>query len=279
MPSDAAKTHAPVKVSAQAVYATIADKVRSDSETLCHLTHVEALGPLLPDMTPEEIVNYLAELYEIEEYKDVRAIVLDSGAAYLYSSTFIPSDEAADKCLAEETQTEIATQVREESKTNARLTPVVPLAASFPNLSPDQLTRYREGMANEKGFEDIQTIAGPTGTLYLYSETFMTKQYAALLARAQVKDPCLTIAETVREESRVYPRPTKVQLFYTPVFQIDPGQMEQVVERTLQQPECADIHKIVAPTGAIYLYSNRYMEPALAERWVQWEEVERLNNP
>jgi hypothetical protein len=279
MTSDATKTHAPVKMSAEAVYAIIADKVRTDSETLFRLTHVEALAPLLPDMTPEEIVNYLGELYEIEEYMDVRAIVSDSGAAYLFSSTFIPPEEAADKCLAEETQVKIATLVRDDSKTKAKLTGVEQLAELFPSLSPDQLTRYREGMAGEKEYEDIKTVAGPARGRYLYSETYMTQQYAALLARAEAKDPCLTIAETVREESRIYPRPTKVQLFYAPVFQIDPGQMEQMVERTLQQPECADIHKIVAVTGAIYLYSNRYMEPALAERWVQWEEVERLNNP
>jgi D-alanine-D-alanine ligase-like ATP-grasp enzyme len=55
--------------------------------------------------------------------------------------------------------------------------------------------------------------------------------------------------------------------------------METVVENLLRQPEYQDIKKIVATTGAIYLYSDKYLDPGAAQWQVQWEEVERHNNP
>ncbi len=279
MPSHPALSQVTPEITAQTIYATIADKVRVDSRDLAILTHVESLGPLFPDMTPEEIVNYLTEMHDIKEYDDIRALIAASGDAYLYSSTSITAEEAAEKCLIGEVRTKIADKVRKDSKANSQLTATASLAELFPDIAPEQIEKYREAMKQEKGYADIQFLVGPTGIAYLYSESFITSNYATMLARVDAKDACSTIADTVRDESRIYPRPTKVELFYAPIFQIDPGQMQQVVERTLQRPECADIKKIVAPTGAVYLYSNRYMEPAQAERWVQWEEVERLSNP
>ncbi len=72
-----------------------------------------------------------------------------------------------------------------------------------------------------------------------------------------MNDPCATIATMVRNESRVYPQPTNIELF----------------------AEFKDIQLIHASTDARYLYSNLYMDEDHARSLVEWEEVEREENP
>jgi len=264
--------------SAETIYTAIADKVRADSQNLDRLTHVEELGALFPEMTPEQIINHLAELVKIEQYADVKVTTSASGASYLYSDSFIAAAEANEKVLIDETNPKIARQVQKDSQESVRLTAIESLAELFPELSPDQLKRCVTALVDEQNDQNIKRLVGPTGIAYLYSEAHMTANYANLLARVEAKNPYATIAETVREESRIYPRPTKVVLFYEPVFQIDPALMEAAVEGTLQRDEYKDIKKIIASTGAVYLYSDLYMSPGLAEARVQWEEVDRSNN-
>jgi hypothetical protein len=264
---------------AETIYAAIAEKVRSGSQALAQPIHIEELGSLFPDLTPDQIISHLTEQVKTEPYQDIKVMTSTSGAVYLYSDTFIAPAEASERVLAEETQEKIVGKVREDSETFSRLTATESLVELFPDLPPDKIEKYVETMTAEEKYQDIKRLSGPTGIGYLYCETHMTGNYATLLARAGAKDPCATIAETVREESRIYPRPTKVELFYTPLFQIDADQMETIVERTLQRPEYKDIQKMVASTGAVYLYSDLYLNAAFAEAWIQWEEVERYNNP
>lgn len=265
-------------ISVDVIYIAIADKVRSDTQSVGKPIPVEALGTLFPDMKPEEIVDHLAALVKLERYADIKVMTSASGAAYLYSDTFISPEDASKKILMEETQVKIAEQVRRISKESAQLIAAPALAEYAPDVVPSELAEFVTAMASEPRYKDIHQVVGPAGAAYLYSETYLTDNYANLLARIESKDPCTAVAETVREESRIFPRPTKVELFYSPVFQIDPGQMETVVENTLRRPEFADIKKIVATTGAIYLFSDKYMAPGQAETLVRWEEVDKYRN-
>ncbi len=261
------------------IYVAIADKVRTDSQSRGRLTHVEELGLLFPEMKPEEIIGSLAELVNVEAYKDVRVLTAVSGLAYLYSDRFIEPEEVNAKSQAEEERTKIANQVREDSKALVQLTPVKTLSGLSPEITPAQVEARLVEMLRDERYQDIKQLIGPKGIAYLYSETHITRNYAMMLARVGESTPCSIIAETVREESRVYPRPTKVELFYAPVFKLDPAQMEMLIEGTLRHPEYADLQKVVASTGAVYLYSKLYMDAYQAERWIEWEEVGKLNNP
>lgn len=265
-------------ISVDVIHIAIADKVRSDSQSLDKPIPVEVLGTLFPDMKPDEIVDHLAALVKIEKYSDIKVMTSGSGAAYLYSDTFVAPEDASKKILMEETQVKIADQVRRVSKESAQLIAAPALVEYVPDVPPSEIAEFVTAMASDPRYEDIHQVTGPAGVAYLYSETYLTNNYANLLARVESKDPCTAVAETVREESRIFPRPTKVELFYAPVFQIDPGQMETVVENTLRRPEFADIRKIVATTGAIYLFSDKYMEPGQAETLVRWEEVDKYRN-
>jgi hypothetical protein len=260
-------------------FVAMADKVRADSQNLNRLTHVEELGVLFPDRTPEQIIGDLAEMIKVEEYQDVRVMFSPSGAACLYSVTFITPEQATAMSIAEEAREKIADKVRQDSKERIQLTPVKSLAALFPEMELAQVNGHIDSLAAETKYADLARVTGPTDIEYLYSQEHMTHNYATILARIEAKDPYTTIAETVREESRVYPRPTRVALFYEPLFQIESGQLEMIVEGLLRRPEYADITKIVASTNAIYLYSNQHLDPSYAESWVEWEEVGRQNNP
>lgn len=274
MESDKVMPESRQSIAPESVHAAIAEKVRADSDAAI-LTHVETLSTLFPDITPEKIVDHLTEMVKLEQYKDIRLMTSASGSTYLYSDTIISAADASEEILAEEVQAKIADKVRVDSKERVQLSAVSSLTELAPELQPSQIERYVAAMDGDERYQDIKQLVGPTGLAYLYSEAAMTRNYANLLARIEANDPCVTIAETVREESRVYPRPTKVELFYTPVFNIDPDQLEMVVEQTLKRPEFQDIKKVIASTQAVYLYSDKHMVAPQVERWVQWQEVDR----
>jgi len=267
------------KIAVDVIYIAIADKVRTETQTLGNPVHVEVLGALFPEMKPEEIVDHLTAMVNVERFQDIKVHISSSGAAYLYSTNCISDQDAIEKVVAEETQAKIADKVRQDSAKHVQLTAMNALASLFPELDADRVQRYAKSVVGAEDCQDIQEIIGPTGIAYLYSEKFMTSNYATILARVEAKNPYATIAETVREESRVYPRPTKMTLFSDPVFQIESDQMQVVVETLLRRPEYQDLKKIVASTGAIYLYSAQYLDPAAAQWQVEWEEVEKNNNP
>jgi hypothetical protein len=265
-------------IAGDGVYGIIAEKIRADSQALAKPIHVESLGVVFPDMKPEEIVGQLTQMVQIERYGDVRVHISASGAAYLYSENSISTGEAIEKITAEETQTQIAEQIRDDSGKHLRLTALASLGERFPGLDPERVKQYAQEILNDPNYRDIRQVAGPAELEYLYSVNFMTQTYARLLARVEAHNPAALIAETVREESLIYPRPTQVGLFYEPVFQLQECDVETIVESMLVCDDYKDIKQIVAPTGAIYLYSDLYLDQALAERYVQWEEVEKLTN-
>ena len=54
--------------------------------------------------------------------------------------------------------------------------------------------------------------------------------------------------------------------------------MDIHVARLLEREEYQDIKKIVASTGAIYLYSDQYLNPNQAKALVEWNEVGQHEN-
>lgn len=159
---------------------------------------------------------------------------------------------------AQELHYKLAERVRGDSKYLTELTSASGLAPVQAGSAPDALQADLMDIArDDETFKDIKTITGPTGQVYFYSEMHMTETYARILARVKAGDPCITIAETVREESRVYPRPTSVELFRYGLFKIDRDQVEQHVTRTLERYD--DIKSFTTSHGGMYLYSTQYL--------------------
>jgi hypothetical protein len=259
--------------------AKIADKVREDSSGLGRPTPIASLAALVPELDSDQVVAGLATMAADERWKDVRSLALPSGAVYFYSDEHIAPAAAFEKANREELQVRIADKVREVSRSLAELTSTDSLRTLLPDLEATEIEDTLSAMAQDDRYGDIKLVTATTGAAYLYSDTHVTESYAKILARAAANDACATIAATVRDESRIYPRPTQIRLFREAVFNINPDELEIHVARTVGRPEYNDIKMIVASTEAVYLYSDLYLDPDQALALVEWNEVGQHKNP
>ena len=257
--------------------AVIAERIRTDCRDLRILTSEDTLVGLAPGQEHEAVSTALAEMVKDPVYADIKAVTTASGLVFFYSERHIKVAEAAAKSLLEEVKFRIGTKVRADSKDSELLTPVDGLYAEIgwekSAYNPDEIRK-------DPRYEDIKTVTAATGEMFFYSTRHMSDYYALVLARVAGHDPCATIAETVRDESRIYPRPTCVQLFLEKIFGVKENDLKEVVCKTLQRPEFADIKMMVHPTtGAVYLYSDKYLDGERAFMEMDYEEVVRPANP
>jgi hypothetical protein len=258
------------------IYEQIVKRVRDDSGQNARLTSTTAISSLIPD--PGKIHAFLVGLIGNSNYRDIRLMVAANDASYLYSETYLLREAAEKLLFGEEVRGQIAGRVREDSSKKKRLTPVSALGM-IPGAEPDKINDHLMLFRNDERYQDLRVVADTRGTRYLYSEAGITGTYAAVLARAEANDPVATIAATVRDESRIYPRPTSLRTFQAPIFNINPTELEKYAVEVMQRPENKDIKSLLASTGTLYLYSETYLNPDWVRATVEWEEVGRYLNP
>jgi hypothetical protein len=258
----------------------VADAIRQDSQERGKLTLADSLAPHFEGLEPQEAESIFGILLDSEAYEDITALQVPSGSVYLYSSRHVVPERAKMEALIEAAGERLAARVRAASQQQITLTAVGELGSFMPEFDADQIDAVVAHLLESKGrYADIQAVTAATGAVYLYSERHITGNYAQLLARVEAGDPLATIAETVRDESRIYPRPTHVRLFTQPPFGLKPDQIDEYVDALLQEEGYQDIQRIRAQTGAVYLYSTKHLSEALARSMVYSEEVERYENP
>ena len=165
----------------------------------------------------------------------------------------------------------LATKVRAASRSSS----VVRLDQVWTGTEDEFLkSRCTDGVA---GFEDVALIRD-RGRAYLYSERHMTRQYAAVAARAHCEDIRHVIAETVRADSATYPRPTPVASFTSPPFLLSPEALNAAIDGISDDPVYADIHPVWASDGALFLFSSDHLASPHAESLAEWMAVGSLNN-
>jgi hypothetical protein len=274
----------PKQSPSEALRAEIAAKIRDDSQALANLTPSAALVDFFEGLSPEEAEPVLVELLNDEHYADIKALT-SSDELYFFSSLYLEPPRAEEKVMVEEVLYRIATTVRQESKKTAKLTPLPALNAVLSDLQAEEAEQplsaapFLPLLQEDERYQDIMSISIPSGAVFLYSQQFITANYAQLLARTEGGDPLATIAETVREESRVYPRPTDIRLFTASPFDMAWDEIQVHMAQLLEQETYGDIVKLVASTGTVYLFSEKHMTRAHARSLVEWEEVERYENP
>ena len=257
---------------------TIAERIRTDCQEQRILTSEDTLIGLVQGEQPQEAISAaLAEMAQDSEYADIKAVTTASGLVFFYSERHLKVAEAAAKSLLEEVKFRIGEKVRADSKDAEILTPVDSLYTEIgwdkSDYSPDEIRK-------DPRYEDIMTVTAGTGELFFYSNRHLSDYYALQLARVAVKDSCVLIAETVRDESRIYPRPTCVLLFLQKLFGVTEADLEAVVREMLERPEFSDIKAMIHPaTGGVYLYSNKYLDRERAFMMMDYEEVIRPANP
>jgi O-acetyl-ADP-ribose deacetylase (regulator of RNase III) len=259
--------------------ARIAELIRERARERAQVTAEWEVRKLEPQLRREELSAALARMAALEEYTDVKAVVAPSGRLYLFSVTHLAAAAAQKLGRIEEAKLAIAERIRADSR-KTLLTSAAELAPLFPSEEPGQRADLLSALFSDERFKDIQNLSDAKGEVYYHSDTFISGAYGSIMVRAKANDPALAIAEMVRERARTLPRATRIDLFEDPVFGLEKGDLEAHVKATLAKAEYADIKQLAHPTtGAVYLYSDRWMSPEQAFLLIDWDEVGAAKNP
>jgi hypothetical protein len=126
--------------------------------------------------------------------------------------------------------------------------------------------------------EDLYELAAEDGSRCYYSSHFMTETYARILLQKQ-GNPLRLIAETVRENSAVYPRPVPLDIFTQPPFDLTRQEVLSNLERMAAEEQYRDIRPTTTSASGMFLYSTLHLEPDHASMLAEWLDVGRFNNP
>jgi hypothetical protein len=125
--------------------------------------------------------------------------------------------------------------------------------------------------------EDLEELRGESGKFY-YSSLFMTGSYARLLLRKE-GDPLLLIAECVRENSSLYPRPIPLTTFENSPFELTREEVHLCLKKMAEHADYPDIARTTTSAGTEYLYSTSHLDPNYASMLAEWFDVGQFQNP
>ena len=125
---------------------------------------------------------------------------------------------------------------------------------------------------------DLKEIEGKNGVSRYYSSIYMVDKYVKILIQ-KGEDPLLMIAEIVRENSKIYPRPIPLDIFKESPFKFSEEVLLGFLEEMDEQEEYQDIARTTTSIGTIYLYSTHHLEPDYASTLAEWLDVGQADNP
>lgn len=126
--------------------------------------------------------------------------------------------------------------------------------------------------------EDLKEIRAKDGTCFYYSSMFMSEPYARILLHKQ-EGAAELIADTVREDSDRYPRPTPLDVFKDSPFDMSQEELFSCLEGMSSREEFQDISQVSTSIGHVFLYSSRYLERDYALMLAEWVDVGQFENP
>ena len=126
--------------------------------------------------------------------------------------------------------------------------------------------------------EDLREISDKDGMLHYYSTQSLSETYARILLM-RGKDPLLLIAQIIRENSAIYPRPVPLDIFRESPFDLTPEEISECLKNMREGKEYQDIAQATTSIGTIFLYSNRHLDADYASMLAEWFDVGQANNP
>jgi len=126
--------------------------------------------------------------------------------------------------------------------------------------------------------DDIKMMRGTLDTYY-FSDRSITEPYAKHLFRLAERDPARLIADTTRDESKTYPRPTPMATFTDSPFNMTANDMKAALSTMAADPQYTDIRRVEASNGDAYLYSSEHLAEAHAVGLAEWASVGEKENP
>lgn len=145
-------------------------------------------------------------------------------------------------------------------------------------FSEEEVQEALKALQGLEAYDDIIELEGKK-THYFYSNKTMANNYAKMLVLLEERDTCNTIAELVRFECKVYPRPYAVEMLRHLPFCYTDSQIKIALDLMKKAQEYQDIQPLYASNGAVYLFSNNLMESSYAQSLCEWIEVEQFDNP
>ena len=146
------------------------------------------------------------------------------------------------------------------------------------SLTEDNITETIEALKLDPEYSDIVERLGKENR-YLYSNKKMSENYADMVFRVEEKELLKLLVETVRYESKTYPRPTGISLFAESPFNFNATQVQDFLKQVIEKDEYSDILQTKASNGSVYIYSTKYMVKDLAEALTEWIEVGQYESP
>jgi len=126
--------------------------------------------------------------------------------------------------------------------------------------------------------EDIKEISGSNGIPCYYSTMSLTEAYVRILIQRK-ENPLSLMAEIVRENSSVYPRPVPLDIFKESPFDFTQDELLVCLKKMAEEREYQDIAQTITSIGTMFLYSTQYLEPDYASSLAEWLDVGQVNNP
>jgi hypothetical protein len=124
--------------------------------------------------------------------------------------------------------------------------------------------------------EDLKEISGKKGIPHYYCSLSLSDTYAGMLIRREEDS---LIAEIVRENSAIYPRPIPLGIFRESPFDLTEEEILDCLKNMHEQAEYQDIAQTITSIGTIFLFSSQHLDPAYASTLAEWLDVGQVNNP
>ena len=125
--------------------------------------------------------------------------------------------------------------------------------------------------------KDLKELPGEDGVPRYYSDQFMSETYARILSGKE-GDPLQLIAEIVRENSALYPRPVPLHTFQDAPFGLTETELQACLEQMAGRDTYKDIGQTITSWGTAFLFSSLHLDPAHTSMLAEWYDVGRFHN-
>ncbi|MDW7674252.1 MAG: hypothetical protein SCK28_06945 [Bacillota bacterium] len=153
-----------------------------------------------------------------------------------------------------------------------KLTKVTDLLEEPIGINEEELNDIVNQLMDNENNADLETVSG-SSEKYLFSTCSISKSYAVIMTRIEDNNLMALIAGTVRDESKIYPRPTTILTFMEPPFNLTKEELIGAIAQMRSHSDFKDIQKINVSNGAIYLSSSKYLEKSYAQSLAEDIEV------
>ena len=126
--------------------------------------------------------------------------------------------------------------------------------------------------------EDLKELPNKDGLPRYYSSQCMSETYVRIILRKE-ENPLMLIAEIVRENAALYPRPVPLAIFLDSPFELTQEEIPACLQKMSGHEEYQDIAQTTTSIGTVFLYSNRHLDPGYASMLAEWLDVGQSNNP